>query len=335
MISSSFIPRRILLTGGTGALGHIVTKRLLQAGHRVATTWRVEHEREHLTSELGRLDDQLLFVAADVTDPASVDSAIDEVAAELGGIDALVHLVGSWKGGEEVHEHSFETWKKMIEINLTSSFLCCRAALPWMRKDGWGRIVVDGVEAVRPHHGVVAAARQGQILHPSLLWLPRAAEVDRVIALEIEELVVVVPRQGVVAQRAESALDACQRVGSYIGSAGRGAGRRIGHDSGLGEGVVAQARAAVGTHLFDDVQAFAPVDLVVASPAVQKVVPAAAGDDVVTAHAPEVVVPVVSDQDVVALTPLPRLSTSRTVSVPWAWTTPVVRSPWTPRSWPS
>ncbi|MGH2776739.1 MAG: SDR family oxidoreductase [Actinomycetota bacterium] len=147
--TSSFTPRRILLTGGTGALGHVVTKRLLQAGHKVATTWRVEHEREHLISDLDPRDDQLLFVAADATDPASVDSAIDEVAAQLGGIDALVHLVGSWKGGEEVHEHSFETWKRMIEINLTSGFLCCRAALPWMRKGGWGRIVLVSARTAR------------------------------------------------------------------------------------------------------------------------------------------------------------------------------------------
>jgi NAD(P)-dependent dehydrogenase (short-subunit alcohol dehydrogenase family) len=149
MISSSLTPRRILLTGGTGALGHVVTNRLLQSGHRVATTWRVEPEREHLISDLGPHDDQLLFVAADVTDLASVDSAIDEVAAQLGGIDALVHLVGSWKGGEEVHEHSLETWTKMIEINLTSGFLCCRAALPWMRKGGWGRIVLVSARTAR------------------------------------------------------------------------------------------------------------------------------------------------------------------------------------------
>lgn len=147
--SSSFTPRRILLTGGTGALGHVVTRRLLQAGHRVATTWRVEHELEHLISDLGPHDDQLLFLAADVTDPESVDSAVDEAAAQLGGIDALVHLVGSWKGGEEVHEHSLETWNRMFEINLTSSFLCCRAALPWMRKSEWGRIVLVSARTAR------------------------------------------------------------------------------------------------------------------------------------------------------------------------------------------
>ena len=145
----SFSPRRILLTGGTGALGHVVTRRLLQAGHRVATTWRVEHELEHLISDLGPYDDQLVFLAADVTDPESVDSAVDEAVAQMGGIDALVHLIGSWKGGEEVHEHSLETWNRMFEINLTSSFLCCRAALPWMRKSEWGRIVLVSARTAR------------------------------------------------------------------------------------------------------------------------------------------------------------------------------------------
>jgi NAD(P)-dependent dehydrogenase (short-subunit alcohol dehydrogenase family) len=141
-------PRRILLTGGTGALGHAVSERLLQAGHKVATTWQLDHEREHLLSALGH-PDELLLVPADVTDPASVDATVEEVAARLGGIDALIHLVGSWRGGEEVHEHSLETWTRMIEINLTSGFLCCRAALPWMRKNGWGRIVLVSARTAR------------------------------------------------------------------------------------------------------------------------------------------------------------------------------------------
>jgi NAD(P)-dependent dehydrogenase (short-subunit alcohol dehydrogenase family) len=143
------IPRRALLTGGTGALGHAVTRRLLQAGHAVATTWRIDHEREHLLSDLGSLADNLLLVAADVTESESVDHAVTEAAGRLGGIDALVHLVGSWKGGEAVHEHSLDTWRKMLELNLTSAFLCCRAVLPWMRKNGWGRIVLVSARTAR------------------------------------------------------------------------------------------------------------------------------------------------------------------------------------------
>ena len=141
--------RRILVTGGTGALGGVVTKRLLLAGHRVATTWRVEDERDHLVSKLGSTGDELVLVAADVTDPDAVDLAVGEAGAQLGGIDALVHLVGGWKGGEEVHEHSLETWTRMMDINLTSSFLCTRAVLPWMRKNEWGRIVLVSARTAR------------------------------------------------------------------------------------------------------------------------------------------------------------------------------------------
>ena len=147
--ASAFTERRILVTGGTGALGRVVTRRLLLAGHRVATTWRVEDERDRLVSELGSVGDELVFVGADVTDPEAADEAVAEAGAQLGGIDALVHLVGGWKGGEEVHEHSLETWTRMLEINLTSSFLCCRAVLPWMRKSGWGRIVLVSARTAR------------------------------------------------------------------------------------------------------------------------------------------------------------------------------------------
>ncbi|MGH2826169.1 MAG: SDR family oxidoreductase [Actinomycetota bacterium] len=146
---SGFTERRILVTGGTGALGGVVTRRLLLAGHRVATTWRVEDERDRLVSELGSIDKELELVAADVTDPDAVDEAVAETGAHLGGIDALVHLVGGWKGGEEVHEHSLETWTRMMDINLTSGFLCCRAVLPWMRKGGWGRIVLVSARTAR------------------------------------------------------------------------------------------------------------------------------------------------------------------------------------------
>jgi NAD(P)-dependent dehydrogenase (short-subunit alcohol dehydrogenase family) len=141
--------RRILVTGGTGALGQVVTRRLLLAGNSVATTWRADHEREQLVSDLGSVGDELVFVGADVTDPDGVDLAVDEAGSQLGGIDALVHLVGSWKGGQGVHEHSLETWTRMIDINLTSSFLCCRAVLPLMRKSEWGRIVLMSARTAR------------------------------------------------------------------------------------------------------------------------------------------------------------------------------------------
>lgn len=135
--------RTALVTGGTGALGGAVTKRLLDDGYRVAATWAVKEEAEALSKELGGPDhDRLMLVETDVTDPESISTALQDVEAELGPVDVLVHLVGAWKGGEEVHEHTLATWDRMMDLNLRSAFLCSRAVLPKMREQDWGRVVL-------------------------------------------------------------------------------------------------------------------------------------------------------------------------------------------------
>lgn len=79
-----------------------------------------------------------MLVETDVTDPASIAATIEDVEDAFGPIGVLVHLVGAWKGGEPIHELSLDTWDRMLELNLRSTLLCCRAVLPWMRDRGWG-----------------------------------------------------------------------------------------------------------------------------------------------------------------------------------------------------
>jgi NAD(P)-dependent dehydrogenase (short-subunit alcohol dehydrogenase family) len=140
--------RTALITGGTGALGSAVTGRFLNDGHQVAATWVVKEEAETLRSELG-YEERLLLVETDVTDPASVQSTLGDVEDAFGSVDVLVHLVGAWKGGEEVREHSLETWDKMMNLNLRSALICSRAVLPSMLQRGWGRIVLVSSRTAR------------------------------------------------------------------------------------------------------------------------------------------------------------------------------------------
>lgn len=130
----------VLVTGGTGAIGVAVTKRLLSDGHRVAATWLHGTEPTELSSEVE--GSGLMLVRADVTDPASIAEALKEIESRHGPIDALVHLVGAWNGGTRVNEQSLEDWNGMLNINLTSAFLCCRAVLPGMLEGNRGRIVL-------------------------------------------------------------------------------------------------------------------------------------------------------------------------------------------------
>jgi NAD(P)-dependent dehydrogenase (short-subunit alcohol dehydrogenase family) len=158
-------PRAVLLTGGTGALGTAVTRRFLEDGHRVAATWLAGREsKDALIAELGHLSESLVMVKTDVTDPVSVEEAIREVAARLGRIDVLVHLVGGWRGGRPLHETRVEDWDRMTEINLRSAFLCCRGVLPLMLANGWGRIVLVSSRAAladRTGQGAYAVSKAG------------------------------------------------------------------------------------------------------------------------------------------------------------------------------
>jgi NAD(P)-dependent dehydrogenase (short-subunit alcohol dehydrogenase family) len=157
--------RTVLITGGTGALGSAVTKRFLADGHRVATTFVVEQERDVLLADLGSGADELLMVGADVTDEDEVASLIEQVTDAHGPAEVLVHLVGGWKGGERVHEHSMKTWEGMLRLNLLTAFLCCRAVLPSMLQQGWGRVVLVSArtarEGPRSEQAAYAVAKAG------------------------------------------------------------------------------------------------------------------------------------------------------------------------------
>ena len=150
-------PRTVLITGGTGALGTAVTKRFLEDGHRVAATWVIKEEAEALRAAVPA-DAPLMLLETDVTDPDSIANSIEDIAAELGPVDVLVHLVGAWKGNEPVHELSLQTWDRMLDLNLKSAALCSRAVLPSMRDRGWGRLVL--VSSRTAHSG-----RSGQVAY--------------------------------------------------------------------------------------------------------------------------------------------------------------------------
>lgn len=157
-------PRTVLVTGGTGVLGRTVTHRLLEDGNRVAATWQSKDKAQPLADELHAFGKRLTLVGADVTDPDSVAAALQRIEAELGTVEALVHLVGGWGGGDPIHEHSLETWDRLLELNLRSAFICCRAVLPGMYALEWGRLVLVSSRAARLEHsnqGAYAVAKAG------------------------------------------------------------------------------------------------------------------------------------------------------------------------------
>src|SRR5690349_20397888 len=138
--------QKILITGGTGALGQAVTLAFLEAGARVFTTGRAEAEREALLTASAAHRDRLTITPIDVTDEAQVAGWVAQATAD-GPPDALICVAGGFAGGKLIAETDLATWQHLLSLNLTSVFLCARAVAPLMAAQKRGKIVAVAARA--------------------------------------------------------------------------------------------------------------------------------------------------------------------------------------------
>ena len=148
----------VLVTGATGNLGQTFVRRLLESGAVVAAVHRDESKFRDLFTSTGGTEDSLSGFIADVTSEAQVRGVMDSVIQQFGRVDALVNLVGVYRGGADIAETSEDDWDHLMGTNLKSAFLCCRAVLPAMIKAGAGHIICV---AARPAIEKKGRARSG------------------------------------------------------------------------------------------------------------------------------------------------------------------------------
>lgn len=137
----NFKNRIVLLTGGTGALGAAVTQAFLKQGAQVVTTYHGANSFTELQNALGEEKARLTGIATDVTNEASVQALVAQIIAKFNRLDVLVNLVGGYAGGITVAETTEAHWDRMLTLNLKSAFLSCKAVLPHMFKQNYGRII--------------------------------------------------------------------------------------------------------------------------------------------------------------------------------------------------
>ena len=135
--------RVALVTGGTGALGRAVVRRLLAAGAAVHTTWVVEREVDELRAFLGDSADKVGMHKANVTDAGDLERVVSAAIKRDGRLDVLAALVGGFAMNPLV-DTAPEAWEKMLAMNATSAFMAARACVPRMRERKNGRIVLVG-----------------------------------------------------------------------------------------------------------------------------------------------------------------------------------------------
>src|SRR5713226_5609602 len=142
--------RIVLITGAKGGLGSFITQAFLGTGATV-----VGASRSIAAADFPEAN--FVPLPADFTKATSANDAIQAVATRFGGLDVLVHVMGGFAGGRTIAETDDATWEQMRDLNLSSAFYAFRAAIPYLRKSGSGRIVAIGsLTAVEPHTGLGA-----------------------------------------------------------------------------------------------------------------------------------------------------------------------------------
>jgi NAD(P)-dependent dehydrogenase (short-subunit alcohol dehydrogenase family) len=133
--------RVAIVTGGGRAIGKVIALRLAQAGADVALAGLDEAELAATAGEVEALGRRALAVVADVAHEDQVQALADRVRQAWGRIDVLVNNAGIIGPTAPVEQVRRTDWERVLAVNLTGAFLCCRAVLPDMLARRAGKII--------------------------------------------------------------------------------------------------------------------------------------------------------------------------------------------------
>src|SRR5947209_4114358 len=157
--------RAAIVTGGAQGIGRAIAERFLRSGAVVCLWDRDRALAERTAAELTS-QGKVISVCVDVTDYRQVETAASTVLGQLGRIDILVNNAGIAGPNLPTADYPLDAWSEVLAINLTGPFHCCRAVVPHMVRQDYGRIVniasIAGKEG-NPNAPAYSASKAGLI----------------------------------------------------------------------------------------------------------------------------------------------------------------------------
>lgn len=151
------MPRRLLITGGSGTIGSAIARHAMTAGHAVVVASRSGRPPADTPS--------VTALAVDVRDPAAVRQMADEAATQLGGLDGLILAAGVWAPTPLYGDATVDdAWDEVVETMLSGAWWTIRAALPHLADGGRIVVVTPGpARTARAQQAAFAAAAHGLV----------------------------------------------------------------------------------------------------------------------------------------------------------------------------
>jgi 2-deoxy-D-gluconate 3-dehydrogenase len=178
--------RVAVVTGGNGGIGLGMARGLASAGAGIVVAARNAAKSKTAIAELEALGAEALAVTVDVTDEAAVARLIEATLARFGRLDVLVNNAGT-NIRKPVHELALDEWHRVLDTNLTSAFLCSRAAHPAMKAAGGGKVINIGsmMSIFGASFAPAYAASKGGIVQltksMATAWAPHNIQVNAVL----------------------------------------------------------------------------------------------------------------------------------------------------------
>mgnify|MGYP002525488848 FL=1 len=164
MINFNLSNRVAIVTGGAQGFGLAITERFIKSGAKVII-WDIDKEKAEIA--LKKINSKNCFYEiVDVTNFEEIKKNLNDIESNHGKIDIFINNAGITGINTTVAEYPLEEWNKVIDLNLNAVFYCCKAVVPFMIKNNYGRIVniasIAGKEG-NPNASAYSSSKAGVI----------------------------------------------------------------------------------------------------------------------------------------------------------------------------
>lgn len=148
--------RVAVITGSASGMGKAMALRFAREGCDIVVTDLQYDKAKSVVEEIGSTGRKAIAVKADISKSKEIKAMIEESIRSFGRIDILVNNAGA-AGGGSLEASDEDEWDHVLALNLKGAFIACKAAVPHMKKQGYGKIIMlSSMGAVRPSVSVLA-----------------------------------------------------------------------------------------------------------------------------------------------------------------------------------